>query len=66
MEMNNFLPLFHGLDPSKKISSEEHNKILLSAVPNGLAKQPYLQGWYFEMKTYKDTCAMFEQMEISE
>ena len=31
-----------------------------------MGKQSYLQGWDFEMKTYRETCAMFERMEIAE
>ena len=46
--------------------SEKLNNILLGVVPNGWAKKSYLQGWYFEMKTYKETCDMFEKMEINE
>ena len=34
MEMNNFLPLFPGLDASEKMEMEELNKILLHAVPD--------------------------------
>ena len=48
------------------MNAKELNDILLHAVPNGWAKQSYFQGWYFEMKTYKETCAMFEQMENDE
>ena len=33
-EINNFLPIFPGLDAFKKIEMEELNKILLHAVPN--------------------------------
>ena len=66
MEISNFLLLSPGLDVSKKITHEELNEILLHAVPNAWAKQSYLRGWYFEMKTYKETCTLFEIMEISE
>ena len=38
MEMNNFLPLFPGLEASKKMSSKELNKILLHAIPNSWVK----------------------------
>ena len=65
MEINNFLPLFPGYDPTKKIPSKELNEILLHAVPNGWGKHSYLRGWYFEMSTYRETCAVFDQMEIS-
>ena len=44
---------------------ENINDILLHAVPNGWAKQAYLQGWYFEMKSYKATCELFERMEAA-
>ena len=57
--MNNFLPLFPGSDASKKMEMEDLNEILLHAVPNGWAMQSYLQGWGFELKTYRETCAMF-------
>ena len=45
---------------------EDLNDILLYAVPNYWALQSYLQGWNFERRTYKDTCDMFERMEIAE
>ena len=45
---------------------EELNKILLRAVPNAWAKQSYLQGWYFELNTYRETCAIFERIEVAE
>ena len=48
------------------MTPEELNKILLHAVPNAREKQSYLQGWDFDIKTYKETCAMFEHTEISE
>ena len=66
IEMNNFLPLFPGLDVSRKMEPEERNEILLHAVTNAWAKQSYLQGWDFELKTYKETFAMFERMEVAE
>ena len=46
-ENHNFIPLLPILDATKKIISEELNDILLYAVPNGWAKQAYLQGWEF-------------------
>ena len=64
-EMNNFLPLFPGLDASKKMEMEELNNILLHAVPNGWSKQSYLQGWGLELKTCRETCAMFKRMEAT-
>ena len=60
--MNNFLPLFPRSDVSKKITQKELNEILLRAVPNEWKKQSYLNGCDFEVKTYKETCAMFEQI----
>ena len=45
---------------------KELNKIYLHAVLNGWAKQAYLQGWDFEGKSYKETCEIFERMEIAE
>ena len=65
-EINNFLPLFPGSDASKKMEMEELNEILIHAVPNGWAKQSYLQGWDFELKTYRETCTMFKRMEVAE
>ena len=65
-EMNKFLPLFPGSDASKKMEMEELDEILLRAAPNGWAKQSYLQGWDFELKTYRETCAMFERMEVAD
>ena len=65
-ELNNYLPLFPGSGAANKIPPEEHNDILLHAVPNGWEKQVYLQGWDFEMKSYKDMCRIFERMEVVE
>ena len=65
-EMNNFLPIFPVLNFSNKMTHEDLSEILLRAVTNAWAKQSHLQLCYFEMKTYKETCAMFKQMEISE
>ena len=65
-EINNFLPIFPGSDASKKRHPKELNEILPHAVPRRLAKQSYLQGWYFEMNNSRETCAMFELMETSE
>ena len=65
-EINNFLNLFPGLDITKKVTPEELNEILLHVVPNVWDKQDYLQGWDFWMKTFRETCAMFKRMEISE
>ena len=66
MDIYHLLPLFPGSDSTKNMNAKELNDILLHAVPNVWAKQSYFQGWYFEMKTYKETCAMFEQMENDE
>ena len=65
-EINNFLPIFLGSDVTKDMTHEELNDIILHAVPNSWVKKSYLQGWDFEMKTYKETCTLFEIMEISE
>ena len=66
MEVNNFLPLFPGSDATKNMPTEEINEILLHAVPNGWYKQAYLQPQDFKMRTFRETYAMFEKMEISE
>ena len=55
-----------GLVLPRRFTPEELNKILLHAVPNVWTKQAYLQGWDFEMKSYKATCELFERMEIAE
>ena len=65
-EMKKPLPLFPGSDSSKKITPEEPNEVLQHGFPNAWVNKSYIQGWAFEMKTYMETCAMFEQMEISE
>ena len=44
----------------------ELNKILIHAVSNGWSKKCYVQDWYSNSKTYKDTCDIFEIMEIKE
>ena len=43
-ELNNYIPLFPGSSAAKMITPEDLNEILLHAVPNGWAKQAYLQG----------------------
>ena len=50
-EINNFLPIFPGSDPTKKTPPEELNDKFLHAAPNGWERQSYLQGWDFEMNT---------------
>ena len=65
-ELNNYLLLFPGSRVSKKIPTEELNRIILNSVPNALEKQAYLRGWDFEGRIYKDTCKIFERMEIAE
>ena len=59
-ELNNYPPLFPGSSANKKMALEELDEILLHAVPNGCAKQAYIQGWDFEMMSYKATCELFE------
>ena len=63
--MNNYLPIFPGSSAPKKITPEELNNIFLHTVPNVWAKQGYLKGWDFQEKTYKETCNIFERMDIS-
>ena len=48
------------------MATEELNKILLQSLSNEWTKQAYLQGWDLEVIIYKDTCKMFERMEIAE
>ena len=59
-ELNDYLPLLPGSIKSNKVVPEELNEILLQSIPNGWAKQSYLQGWNFEGRTYKETCKIFE------
>ena len=42
------------------------NKIILHAVQKYWTRQAYIQGWDFEGRSYKETCDMFERMEIAE
>ena len=44
---------------------EEITDILLHNVPNCWETKFYLQGRNFEGKTYKETCEMFDTMEIA-
>ena len=66
MKINNYPTLFPGSSVSKKMATEELNKILLQSLSNEWTKQAYLQGWDLEVIIYKDTCKMFERMEIAE
>ena len=45
---------------------EELNRIFLHAVPSSWEKQSYLQGWEFKGSTYKETCNMFDHMEVAD
>ena len=65
-KMNNLLLLLPWSDVFNKMTQEDINKILLYEALNAWVKQYYLQGWYFEVKIYKENCAMFERMEIFE
>ena len=47
-EINHFLPLFPGSDPTKNIPDEELNGILLQAMPNSWAKSPTFKGRTFK------------------
>ena len=64
-ELNNYLPIFPVSSAAKKIPPEDINNILLHAVPNGWAKQAYLQGWEFDIKSYKAMCELFKRMEVA-
>ena len=63
-ERNNYLTLFPGSSATNKMPPEDFNNILLHAVPNGWAKQAYLQGQDFQMKIYKSICKLSEIMEV--
>ena len=65
-ELNYYLPLLLGLIAAKNIDPKDLNKIIIHAVPNSWAWQSYVQGWDLEERSYKETCNMFEGMEISE
>ena len=65
VQINKYLPFFTGSIEDKKMALEELNYILIHAVPNGWANQSHLQKWYYEGKTYKETCKIFERMEIA-
>ena len=63
-KINNFIPLFPRSDATKKMLPEKLNDILLYAIPNGWAKRAYLQGLDSRMKTFRETCVMFDRMEF--
>ena len=65
-EMNNYLPQFPVSSAAKKMYPEELNEIILHVVPNSWAKKAYIQGWYFEGRSYKETWNIFEHMETAE
>ena len=62
----NFLSILPGSEAYNKMEMEDINEILLHTVSNVWYNQSYLQGWYFELKTYRETCAMFERMGVTE
>ena len=47
--------LFTRIHRDNKMTPKELNYILLHTVPNGWAKQAYIQGREFEIKSYKAT-----------
>ena len=47
------------------MAPEEPNEITLRVIPNTWSKQAYLQGWYFEGRTYKDTYKIYERIKIA-
>ena len=65
-EIKNYFSLLPELSEHKKMDLEKLNEILLHAIHNGWAKKSYLQRWDLEGKTYKETCKMFDQIEIAE
>ena len=65
-EINHYLSLLPGSRDAKKITPEEINEILIHAVPSIWANQSYLQGWYFEGNSDKETCGIFEPIKITE
>ena len=66
MELKNGLSLLPGSRYVNKMETKELNKILLHAVTNEWAENSYLQALTFEVETYKETCKMFEHMELAE
>ena len=66
MVINNYLSLFPVSSVAKMMPPEDLNEILLHALLNVWANQAYLQGLYFETKSYKATYELFERMEVTE
>ena len=66
MELKNGLSLLPGSRYVNKMETKELNKILLHAVTNEWAENSYLQALTFEVETYKETCKIFEHMELAE
>ena len=48
------------------MSPKELSEILLHAIPSVWSNKAYLQGWYFEGNSYKETCDIFKRMKIVE
>ena len=65
-DLNNYFPLLPGSSNANNMVLDKLNDILLHVVPNVWEKQSHLQGWYFEANTYKETCEIFERMEVEE
>ena len=66
VEPNEYLDLFLGLDTGKNICKAELNEIVLHSMPNGWAKQDFIQSFYFETSPFKEAIYMFDHMEIAE
>ena len=58
-KLNNYLKLIPGSNENKKMYQAELRNIMLHIVPNGGSKHSDLQVWYFESKTYKETCDIY-------
>ena len=65
-EVYKYLPLLPGSSTAKKIPPEDLNEILLHSVPIRWANQAYAPCWYFETKSYRATCKIFNRMEVAE
>ena len=64
MENNNFIPIFPGSDASKKVPPEELKKKILHEVPNRWAKESYIKGWDFEIKTFRKSVSCSSKWKL--
>ena len=66
VDLNKYLAFFLGENLVDKNDVTELNEMFLNNLHNSWFKQSYVQGFYYESISFKESVNMFEHMEISE